>query len=168
MIIGLEVLEFMRVDDPIGAVPVHMFAGMAGTMSLGLFGAAKYGVPTSAGADATTTLVGSSSSTVDGLFYGGGGHLLWTQTYGTFSVMAATLAVSLVLMYAVRVIGALRVSEAGEREGLDLHEHGAAAYPEFVLNRGLGGYAQPIPVEAPMPRSVPSRGGAPASVSSAD
>src|SRR5436190_18555115 len=44
MIIGLEVLEFMRVDDPIGAVPVHMFAGMAGTMSLGLFGAAKYGV----------------------------------------------------------------------------------------------------------------------------
>src|SRR2546423_4933647 len=67
MIIGLEVLEFMRVDDPIGAVPVHMFAGMAGTMSLGLFGAAKYGVPTSAGADATTTLVGSSSSTVDGL-----------------------------------------------------------------------------------------------------
>ena len=93
---------------------------------------------------------------------------MWTQTYGTFSVMAATLAVSLVLMYAVKVIGALRVSEAGEREGLDLHEHGAAAYPEFVLNRGLGGYAQPIPVEAPMPRSVPQRGGTPAGVSSGD
>ncbi len=141
MIIGLEVLEFMRVDDPIGAVPVHMFAGMAGTMSLGLFAAAKYGLPTSGGADA--------SATVDGLFYGGGVHLLWTQAYGTFAVAGATLAVSLVLMYAVKLTGTLRISEAGEREGLDLHEHGAAAYPEFVLNRGLGGYAQPVPVEVP-------------------
>src|SRR5438445_2297914 len=42
MIIGLEVLEYLRIDDPIGAVPVHMFAGIAGTISLGLFGAAKY------------------------------------------------------------------------------------------------------------------------------
>jgi Amt family ammonium transporter len=127
-----------------------MFAGMAGTISLGLFGAAKYGLSGPTGADAT--------STIDGLFYGGGGHLLWTQTYGTFAVMGATLAASLVLMYSVKAIGALRIPEAGEREGLDLHEHGAAAYPEFVLNRGIGGYAQPIPVEAavsaPAPRVV--------------
>jgi Amt family ammonium transporter len=168
MIIGLEVLEYLRIDDPIGAVPVHMFAGIAGTISLGLFGAAKYGVPTASGADATTTLVGSSSSTVDGLFYGGGTHVLWTQAYGTLSVAAATLAVSLLLMYAVKLTRTLRVSEAGEREGLDLHEHGAAAYPEFVVNRGLGGYAQAIPVEAPMPRTVPARGGAAASISPVD
>ena len=153
MIIGLEVLEYLRIDDPIGAVPVHMFAGMAGTISLGLFGAGRFGLPTTVGADATTTLVGSSSSTVDGLFYGGGTHLLWVQTYGTVSVMLAVLAVSLVLMYAVKLTGTLRVSEAGELEGLDLHEHGASGYPEFVVNRGMytGSVASRVPVSAPAP-----------------
>ena len=156
-IIGLEVLEYLRIDDPIGAVPVHMFAGMAGTISLGLFGAGRFGLPTPVGADAATTLVGSSSSTVDGLFYGGGVHLLWVQTYGTFSVMLSVLAVSLVLMYAVKFTRTLRVSEEGEREGLDLHEHGVLAYPEFVVNRGMSGFAAassgngPLPVASPPP-----------------
>ena len=127
-IVGLEVLEYLRIDDPIGAVPVHMFAGIWGTMSLGLFAAASYGAPTATGADAT--------STVDGLFYGGGTHLLWTQTYGTLSVAAAVFAVSIVLMYAVKLTRTLRISEEGERQGLDIHEHGAPAYPEFVVNRG--------------------------------
>jgi Amt family ammonium transporter len=130
---GLDLLEYLRIDDPIGAVPVHMFAGMAGTMSLGLFAAAKYGLPTSTGVDTTTT--------VNGLFYGGGGHLLWTQTYGTFSVMLCTFVVAIGLMYLVKLTGTLRISEAGERAGLDIHEHGASAYPEFVVNRGLSGIA---------------------------
>jgi Amt family ammonium transporter len=146
MIIGLEALEYLRIDDPIGAVPVHMFAGMWGTISLGFFAAGRYGLPTATGADA--------SNAVTGLFYGGGAHTLWTQTYGTCSVMAATLGVGLALMYAVKLTGTLRVSEAGEREGLDLHEHGAAAYPEFVVNRGLGAYFEPA--------SVPERTAAPA------
>jgi Amt family ammonium transporter len=136
VIIGLEVLEYLRIDDPIGAVPVHMVAGMWGTVSLGLFGAGTYGLPTPNGADA--------SAVVKGLFYGGGGHTLFVQAYGTLSVAAATLAVSLVLMYAVKVIGALRVSEAGELEGLDLHEHGASAYPEFVVTRGTYGLPSPV------------------------
>ena len=139
MIIGLEVLEFFRIDDPIGAVPVHMFAGIAGTLSLGLFGAGRFGLPTSLGADATTPLFGGTTPTVDGLFYGGGTHLLWVQAYGVASVAAAVFAVSIVMMYALRIVGVLRISEAGEREGLDVHEHGASAYPEFVLNRGMGG-----------------------------
>jgi Amt family ammonium transporter len=151
MIAGLEVLEYLRIDDPIGAVPVHMFAGITGTISLGLFAAGSYGAPTAAGADV--------SNVVTGLFYGGGGHLLWTQTYGTFSVMAATLAVALGLMYAVKFTGALRVSEAGERQGLDLHEHGSAAYPEFVVNRGLSAYgsalAEAAPALAPQSRARP-------------
>lgn len=140
-IIGLEVLEYLRIDDPIGAVPVHMFAGIAGTISLGLFGAGRFGAATATGADVTTT--------VDGLFYGGGTHLLWVQTYGVLSVAAAVLAVSLALMYAVKLTGTLRVSAEGEREGLDLHEHGAAAYPEFVVNRGMPAFAAPVPTFTP-------------------
>jgi ammonium transporter, Amt family len=136
MIIGLEVLEWFRVDDPIGAVPVHMFAGLAGTMSLGLFGAGAYGLPTSTGAD--------TSAVVTGLFYGGAGHTLLVQTYGTFAVCGATLLAGLALMYGVKLTRTLRVSEAGEREGLDLHEHGVSAYPEFVVNRGFSSFAPDI------------------------
>ncbi|MEO7157430.1 MAG: ammonium transporter [Vicinamibacterales bacterium] len=139
MIIGLEVLEYLRIDDPIGAVPVHMFAGIWGTIAVGLFGAGRFGLPTATGADATTT--------VDGLFYGGGTHVLWVQVYGVGSIFLATLGAGLALMYAVKLTGTLRVSDAGEREGLDIHEHGSSAYPEFVVNRGLGGFGGMMPAD---------------------
>jgi ammonium transporter, Amt family len=147
MIIGLELLEYLRIDDPIGAVPVHLFGGIAGTMSLGLFGAGTFGLPTPTGAD--------TSAVVTGLFYGGAGHTLLVQTYGTFAVAGAVLLSGLVLMYGVKLTGTLRVSEAGEREGLDLHEHGVVAYPEFVINRGLGGYAGGPPSTEPFAATQP-------------
>lgn len=124
MVLATDLLEHLRIDDPIGAVPVHMAAGMAGTISLGLFAAGIYGAPTATGAD--------TSSVVTGLLYGGGVSQLWTQFYGTTVVALAVFAVSMALMSAVKATGTLRVSRAGEVEGLDLHEHGAAAYPEFV------------------------------------
>jgi Amt family ammonium transporter len=51
------------------------------------------------------------------------------------------------LMYAVKATGTLRVSREGELEGLDLHEHGMVAYPEYVIH----GY-EPTPVFAPKVR----------------
>ena len=58
----------------------------------------------------------------------------------------------MVLMYAVKATGTLRVSREGEIEGLDLHEHGMLAYPEYVIH----GYGQPhfVPAEQPAPRQV--------------
>jgi Amt family ammonium transporter len=147
VVAGLDALEYLRVDDPIGAVPVHMMAGIWGTIALGLFASGNFGAPTPTGADL--------SSTVTGLFYGGGAHQLWVQSYGVMLVAAATLAVSLVLMYAVKLTGTLRVSERGELEGLDLHEHGAGAYPEFVVTRGLTGYVQ-VPAAAPSHAAQPT------------
>src|SRR5262249_26239534 len=122
---GLDLLEYLRVDDPIGAVPVHLVAGIWGTLSLGLFASGAYGLPTPTGAD--------TSSPVIGLFYGGGVDQLVKQLIGSASTVVATLAVSLLLMYALKFIGVLRVSRQGEIEGLDLHEHGASAYPEYAL-----------------------------------
>lgn len=58
---------------------------------------------------------------------------LGLQALGSFSTVAATLTVSLLMMFALKKMGVLRVSKAGELEGLDLHEHGAAAYPEYAL-----------------------------------
>jgi len=122
---GIDLLEFLRIDDPIGAVPVHMMAGIWGTLSLGLFAAGKYGAPTPLGAD--------TSSVVTGLFYGGGFGVLIAQMIGSFSVTIATFLASMVLMYAVKATGTLRISTEGEIEGLDLHEHGFPAYPEYVV-----------------------------------
>lgn len=53
---------------------------------------------------------------------------------GSASVCLATFAVAMVLMYAVKATGTLRVSREGEMEGLDLHEHGMVAYPEYVIH----------------------------------
>ena len=122
---GLDLLEYLRIDDPIGAVPVHMLAGIWGTLSLGLFAAGKYGLPGPTGADTTAV--------VTGLFYGGGIGQLRIQLIGSGATTVATLAISLGMMYALKSLGILRVSTAGELEGLDIHEHGASAYPEYVL-----------------------------------
>ena len=111
----------LKLHKTVPVFGVHMFAGMTGTASLGLFATGAFGLPTPNGSD--------TSSVVTGLFYGGGGHLLWTQVYGTFSVMLAVFAVAIALMYAVKATGTLRVSRQGEEEGLDLHEHGVDAYP---------------------------------------
>ena len=121
-----DLLEYLRIDDPIGAVPVHMFNGIWGTLSLGLFATGQYGLPGPTGADTT--------SVVKGLFYGGGMTQLTAQAIGSFSITGATLVAAFALMYAVKATGTLRVSEAGELEGLDLHEHGMVAYPEFVTH----------------------------------
>lgn len=130
VVYGLDALEYLRIDDPIGAVPVHMFAGIWGTLSLGLFAAGKYGVPTPAGADTT--------SVVTGLFYGGGLEILRLQAIGSVATTVATLVVSLAMMVVLTRIGLLRVSADGEIEGLDMHEHGASAYPEFALTGASG------------------------------
>src|SRR5207244_10152831 len=74
-----------------------------------------------------------NSAPLTGLFYGGGFTVLIAQMIGSLMVTTATLGVSLAMMYAVKAMGYLRVSEEGELEGLDLHEHGVPAYPEYAL-----------------------------------
>jgi Amt family ammonium transporter len=131
---GTDFLEYVRIDDPIGAVPVHMMAGIWGTLSLGLFATGAYGLPTPMGADTSTV--------VKGLFYGGGTAQLLTQFIGSGAVTAATLVSAFALMYLVKATGTLRVSREGELLGIDAHEHGMVAYPEYVIH----GY-DPTPVQ---------------------
>jgi Amt family ammonium transporter len=126
VVYGIDLLEYVRIDDPIGAVPVHMMCGIWGTLSLGLFATGQYGLPAPTGVD--------TSALVKGLFYGGGAQQLMAQAIGSAAVTIATLVVAAVLMYAVKATGTLRVSREGEIEGLDLHEHGMLAYPEFPVH----------------------------------
>ena len=124
--LGVEALEWLRIDDPIGAVPVHGICGIWGTVSLGLFACGKYG--------ATGPLAADNSAPLKGLFYGGGTTVLLAQLIGSAIVTVSTFAVAYAVMYLVNAIGLLRVSEEGERHGLDLHEHGISAYPEYVIS----------------------------------
>jgi Amt family ammonium transporter len=154
VVAGVELLEYLRIDDPIGAVPVHGICGIWGTLSLGLFAAGKYG--------ATGPIAPDNTMPLAGLFYGGGTQLLMAQAIGSAIITLSTFGVSMVLMYAVHMMGILRVSEEGEKHGLDLHEHGISAYPEYVISsigRPSGmpvesAYmvATPSPAADPMPR----------------
>ena len=125
VVAGVEVLEWLRIDDPIGAVPVHGICGIWGTLSLGLFAVGKYG--------ATGPITPDNSAALKGLFYGGGLTLLKAQFIGSATITVSTFAVSMLVMYAVNALGLLRVSAEGELYGLDLHEHGISAYPEYVI-----------------------------------
>jgi Amt family ammonium transporter len=126
VVYGVELLEWLRIDDPIGAVPVHGICGIWGTLSLGLFAAGTYGSTGPFGAD--------NSAPLKGLFYGGGTTLLTAQIIGSAIVTVSTFTVALAVMYLVNAMGLLRVSEEGEALGLDLHEHGISAYPEYVIS----------------------------------
>ena len=128
MVYGVDLLEWLRIDDPVGAWPVHGVAGIWGTLSLGLLACGKYGASGPTGAD--------DSSPVTGLFYGGGTQLLVAQIIGSASITAATFGVSMIMFYALKMAGTLRVSKEGELEGLDAHEHGGSAYPELMGGGG--------------------------------
>jgi Amt family ammonium transporter len=142
VVLGCDLLEYLRIDDPIGAVPVHGFCGIWGTLSLGLFATGQFGAPTPTGADT------SAGALVTGLFYGGGLAQLKGQLIGSVSVTLATFAVSMVLMYAVKAMGYLRVSKEGELEGIDVHEHGGPAYPELMTSV-IGVPAEPAAEKVP-------------------
>src|SRR3989442_176547 len=103
---GVEVLEWLRIDDPIGAVPVHGMCGIWGTLSLGLFARGKYGV--------TGALAPDNSAPLTGLFYGGGTQVLIAQAIGSLIITSATFSVALAVMYLVNLTGTLRISAEGE------------------------------------------------------
>ena len=133
VVLATELVEWLRIDDPVGAIPVHGFAGIFGTLSIGLFATGDFGIPGPTGADLST-------GTVTGLFYGGGTEQLVSQLIGSAFVTVTVLVVGFALMYAVKATGTLRISEAEELEGLDLAEHGSPAYR---IELGSGGYTLP-------------------------
>lgn len=122
--LAVNILEWFRVDDPIGAVPVHGFCGIWGTLSLGLFATGQYGSTGPTGAD--------NSAPVTGLFYGGGVSVFKAQLIGSATITIATFVIAFILMWVVKQLPypwKLRVEEEGEISGLDVYEHGTEAYP---------------------------------------
>jgi ammonium transporter, Amt family len=100
----------LKVDDPVGAVSVHGVCGAIGTLLVGVFA-------------------------IDGgLAYGGGFGQLGAQAAGVFGIGAWSIVTSFIILFILKKTIGLRVSEKEEVEGLDIHEHGMEAYPDFRLN----------------------------------
>jgi Amt family ammonium transporter len=144
----------VKVDDPVGAISVHLVNGVFGTICVGLF--AQDLIPKTTG---------------DGLFFGGGASLLFAQLVGIVAVGIFTFAIASIVWLTLKAIVGIRVSEEEEIEGLDIGEHGISAYPDFpsspsLIGHGTGG--RPIgstvayeaaPGElAGQPRTEPLRG----------
>jgi Amt family ammonium transporter len=98
----------VKIDDPVGALSVHLVNGIFGTLSVGLF------------------------ATEGGLFFGGGTGQLMSQIYGVLGVGAMVFGLSLIVWLGLKMTIGVRVSPEEEVEGLDMGEHGMDCYPGFV------------------------------------
>lgn len=105
----------IKMDDPVGALAVHLANGVFGTIAVGLFSEDRF----------------MPNTTGNGLFFGGGFTLLINQLIGVLAVGAFTFAISFIVWKIIKATMGIRVSEKEEQEGLDLGEHGMEAYPDF-------------------------------------
>jgi len=117
VLVVLSVLFFdrIRVDDPVGAISVHLACGVFGTLMLGLLAQDQF----------------MPNTTGNGLLYGGGWKLFTAQLIGVAAVGVFAFAISLLFWAIIKATVGLRVSPEEEMEGLDLGEHGISAYPDF-------------------------------------
>ncbi|MDD6331325.1 MAG: ammonium transporter [Clostridium sp.] len=107
----------LHVDDPVGAVAVHGFNGLWGTIAVGLFA-----TPTAPECEMT------------GLFYGGGLKLLGIQLLGIAAILAWAAVTMTITFLIIKATIGLRVTEEEEIEGLDIKEHGLpSAYAGFSI-----------------------------------
>jgi Amt family ammonium transporter len=127
-IVVFAVLFFdkIKVDDPVGAISVHLVNGVWGTLAVGLFatgpGVTKFG----------TALYAEGLGPKAGLLMGGGFEQLWIQFVGSALVGLITVVLSTVFWLALKATLGIRVSPEEEFEGLDVGEHGMEAYSGFL------------------------------------
>ena len=105
IVLGVALIDKMRLDDPVGAIAVHLICGIWGTLAVGIFGDlaswAQFGY----------------------------------QAIGVVSIGVTCLISAYAIIKTLKSTVGIRVSKEEEQEGLDIHEHGMDAYPDFRLNQ---------------------------------
>jgi Amt family ammonium transporter len=101
VVLSVLTIDRMRIDDPVGAISVHLVCGIWGTLAVGIFG----------------NLAGSKQ--------------IVSQLIGIASIGAFTFIFAFALFFVIKMVMGLRVSSEEEIEGLDIGEHGNEAYPYF-------------------------------------
>ena len=103
--LGVSLIDKLKLDDPVGAIAVHLICGIWGTLAVGIFGA---------------------MASVDQFI----NQLIGVGVIGAFSVICAGI-----IIYAIKTIVGIRVSEEEELKGLDISEHSMDAYADFSTNK---------------------------------
>ena len=106
VVLGIALIDKLKLDDPVGAVAVHLICGIWGTLAVGIFGAMA------------------------------GFDQFLVQLIGVGIVGAFCVATSFIILFIVKVTTGLRVDKEEEINGLDLSEHGMEAYADFRINQG--------------------------------
>ncbi|MDP5229472.1 MAG: ammonium transporter [Cellulophaga sp.] len=105
IVLAVALIDKIKLDDPVGAIAVHLICGIWGTLAVGFFGAKAGG---------------------DQIVY----QLIGIGVIGAFCCITA-----FIILFAIKKTVGIRVSKEEEVEGLDLHEHGMDAYPDFRMNQ---------------------------------
>jgi Amt family ammonium transporter len=113
----------LKIDDPVGALSVHLVCGVWGTLAVGLFAS-----------EAVIKKYAMGAYCMPGLLAGGGAAQLISQLVGVAAVGGLILVASLVVWAVLKFTLGIRVSEKEELEGLDIGEHGMEAYPGFATD----------------------------------
>ena len=106
VVLGIALIDKLKLDDPVGAVAVHLICGIWGTLAVGIFGAMA------------------------------GFDQFLVQLIGVGIVGAFCVATSFIILVIVKATTGLRVDKEEEINGLDLSEHGMEAYADFRINEG--------------------------------
>ncbi|MBD3890545.1 ammonium transporter [Olleya marilimosa] len=104
IVFAVSLIDRLKLDDPVGAIAVHLVCGIWGTLAVGLFGELASGAQ------------------------------FVSQLIGVVSYAVLCIVSSFIIIYTLKKTVGIRVSEKEELEGLDAHEHGMDAYPDFRLN----------------------------------
>ncbi len=146
VVFAVTFFDKIRIDDPVGAISVHLVCGFWGTLAVGLF--AVGGTPDGIYAEGPAA----------GLLFGGGIAPLFTQLAGALAVGGMTVLLSTIFWVALKATLGIRVTREEELEGLDIGEHGMEAYSGFAKEADTIGYAEldrpGISTQGDMPRSL--------------
>lgn len=122
VVLAVLMLDRLRLDDPVGAIPVHLICGIWGTLAVGIFG--------------------ELASTAQ----------LFSQLIGIVSVGAFAFTFAFGLFYILKITIGVRVSSTEEIEGLDIHEHSMRAYPDFNNDISYSGKGMSLQSEMELER----------------
>lgn len=122
VVLSVTFLDRFKLDDPVGAISVHLVCGIWGTLSVGLFSVGPNVYP----------WYGEGAGPAAGLFFSGGLQQLFAQMIGTIAVGGFTVLFSFIVWVALKYTLGIRVSAAEELRGLDISEHAMEAYADFL------------------------------------